>query len=512
MLNIRQILLLAILYLFLDAGVLANENVQNSSDALTTPIAKRSYQISSSFPFPDDFNDYLGLQAKKAFAIAFDCGGNASYGWSARYNEQYSASQSALDWCNTYKAEFNITGSCFIFAEGNSVVSNVSFDCLNDGSDTPDTGTPDTGTPDTGTPDTGTPDTGTPDIGTPDIGTPDITEIINSSFSNSISTPYVVADDVGSALIVTPISVDVTHISIPEVHIVITGENDEITLIDSENTKLTIKPDTLLIQHPKQLEDTQTTKKVSLLKGSIELEVPITFREYTVTTPVVDIVVAGYQTIPDSQHTDDPEGIGGSLADLLDIINGTVKKISLFLDTSDTSDTSETSEPSNFSASYSQNGLVGTTTVSVDSGTVEVTDRENKSTTTLTAGGEQTIQSRVPRTSWVSPVDNDKIYGGKSNLLIWTEFPGAKSYLLEFNLPVPKFSEDNVSRPEFEKQSVPLPSTSYTEYDNLILFSLPLPEGLDGIILEVRIFALDVSGQIIGESVSSDRSTVTITD
>jgi len=42
--------------------------------------------------------------------------------------------------------------------------------------------------------------------------------------------------------------------------------------------------------------------------------------------------------------------------------------------------------------------------------------------------------------------------------------------------------------------------------------TLPLPKGADGLVLELRIFALDATGNVIGESVSSDSTVATMTD
>ncbi|MCU7837216.1 MAG: hypothetical protein KZQ83_18485 [gamma proteobacterium symbiont of Taylorina sp.] len=110
------------------------------------------------------------------------------------------------------------------------------------------------------------------------------------------------------------------------------------------------------------------------------------------------------------------------------------------------------------------------------------------------------------------PIDNDKIYGGKNNFFIWTEFTDADSYLLEFNIPGAVFSEENPGSAEYQQQTVVLTSGFYIEYDGLLIFTLPLPKGFDGIVLEVRLFALDTQGNIISETIASDKSTVTVTD
>jgi hypothetical protein len=173
--------------------------------------------------------------------------------------------------------------------------------------------------------------------------------------------------------------------------------------------------------------------------------------------------------------------------------------------------TKKGADAAKFTTNYSQSDLDGTLIVSVETGSVDIIDREGN-TFVVSAGEEKTITNRVPRTQWVLPVDEDKLYGGENNFLIWTQFPNAVSYQMEFNLPTPDFSEQNASTPQFTKQVIPLTAGSYVEFEELALLNLPLPKGADGLVLELRIFALDSSGNIIGESVSSDSISVTVTN
>jgi hypothetical protein len=83
---------------------------------------------------------------------------------------------------------------------------------------------------------------------------------------------------------------------------------------------------------------------------------------------------------------------------------------------------------------------------------------------------------------------------------------------MEFNLPNPVFAGSNVSKPQFRKQSIPLSASFYSIHDGLIIFPIPLPKGTDGLVLELRIFASDAAGSIIGKSVSSDSTKATVTD
>jgi len=444
--NLRLFSFLFILFFVLSTGVFAAD--------------KRFSQPPADFPFTDDFNDYLSRPDEKAWAMFFNCELGTAYGAAGGYEEQYSASQAALERCNASLPDINLPGECFLYAQGNSIVSNASFYC-------PDV-------PDTSTGVTDPFGTQSPDL--PTTGTSSATG----------STPYVVENDIGSALILTPISADTAHASVPDAHAVITGEGDEITLIDSDNTKVTIKPNSIFIQQSQQSDGTQTTKTVSLLKGTVVLEVPKAFREYILMTPVADIVVASYEKVTDPQLNPNVFSMSGYVIGLINEVIGLDKRINPISDIlgsgstpTPTSSTSTTSEDASFTTTYSQDGLDGTATVSVDTGSVEVTDREGN-TTTLNAGEEKTIQGRVPRTSWVTPIDNDKFYGGEDNMFIWTEFSGAKGYSLEFNVPQPIFSEENTSTPEFKEQYIPLPSSALVINNGLVTFVLPFPKGADG--------------------------------
>jgi len=170
-----------------------------------------------------------------------------------------------------------------------------------------------------------------------------------------------------------------------------------------------------------------------------------------------------------------------------------------------------TNSQTTFTTAYEQSNLDASFNISVVSGAVEVNDRQGNKYT-LSAGEEKTIQNVVAHTSWVLPIDGDKLYGGKSNRLVWTAYPGAASYILEYNLPAPIFAEDNSNSIEYSIQTIAITSDAYTEYDNLIVYNLALGTGLDGTIVEIRIFALDADANIIGESVSSDKSTLTWKD
>jgi len=283
----------------------------------------------------------------------------------------------------------------------------------------------------------------------------------------AVEPPTAENDPKGQVVILTPVDAEAPTDSgtIPDVTAVITLENSSSTINRADDSIIEIQPKTIVTLNPV----IETTNTNTLVRGEITTTVDCTkTNDYEVRTALADIKVHGSCS--------------------------TVRRID---------------SNAKFTTNYSQNGLDATLKVSVISGTVEVNDREGNMFI-LNAGDEKIIQKRVPRTQWVLPIDEDKLYGGKDNFLIWTQFPDATSYQMEFNLPTPDFAEQNASVPQFTKQVIPL--TAYTEFEGLALLTLPLPKGADGLVLELRIFALDADGNIIGESVSSDSSSVTLAD
>jgi len=213
----------------------------------------------------------------------------------------------------------------------------------------------------------------------------------------------------GQVVVLTPVDLEVPSDSgsIPDVTAVITLENSSSTITRADDSIVEVQPKTIVTLNPV----IETTNISTLVRGEITTTVDCTkTNDYEVRTALADIKVHGSCS--------------------------TVRRIN---------------SNAKFTTNYSQNGVDATLKVSVISGTVEVNDREGN-TFTLTAGDEKIIQKRVPRTSWVLPIDGDKLYGGESNLLIWTEFPEAVSYQMEFNLPSPLFAKANVASPEFPKQ------------------------------------------------------------
>lgn len=270
----------------------------------------------------------------------------------------------------------------------------------------------------------------------------------------------------GEVIAVTPISIGFASGTIPDTSVFLTQENSSATIKRDDGTIIEIKPQTLAVFNP-TVENTGTT---TLIHGEVSTTVDCasSTRDFSVKTAIANVA--------------------GSCASTKNL--------------SDTAD---------FTTNYSQEGVNGELTVTVISGTVDITDRQSN-TFTLTAEQEKTIQSAVPRTSWVLPIDGDKIYGGHSNLFVWTAYPDASSYILEYNLSTPMFTHENASSIEYTKQVLFLTSADYTRYEDLIIYPLDLPNGYEGVVVEIRIFAIDATGNPIRESVSSDRATVTWKD
>jgi len=284
----------------------------------------------------------------------------------------------------------------------------------------------------------------------------------SSALTPTLETTAEVQAATGQSFSITPIDVQLPTISgsVPDVGAVLTLEDSSTTIQRADGSIIEVKQETVVVLNP----SLQTDNYITLIRGEVATTIDCNY------------------------------GVRTALASITSC--PTTKK---------------GADAAKFTTNYSQSDLDGTLIVSVETGSVDIIDREGN-TFVVSAGEEKTITNRVPRTQWVLPVDEDKLYGGENNFLIWTQFPNAVSYQMEFNLPTPDFSEQNASTPQFTKQVIPLTAGSYVEFEELALLNLPLPKGADGLVLELRIFALDSSGNIIGESVSSDSISVTVTD
>jgi len=286
----------------------------------------------------------------------------------------------------------------------------------------------------------------------------------DTEFTNCILAE--VQSTTGQSFSLTPIAYQdpTTSEIIPDTSAILTQKNSTTTLNRGDNSIMEIKQETIVVLNPVN----QITNINTLIRGEVTITIDCNnASDYELLTAIANIKVSG----------------------------------------SCSSEQKETK----FTANYSQDGVDGELTVKVILGTLDVTDR-NENIYTLIEGDEKVIQDNVPRTSWVLPINKDKIYGGKDNFFIWTEYPEADSYMLELNIPEPVFSEQNASTTEFPDQTATLTSKNYIKYDDLIVFILPLPKGADGMVIEMRLFALDEQGKIIGETVASDSCMITIKD
>jgi hypothetical protein len=185
-------------------------------------------------------------------------------------------------------------------------------------------------------------------------------------------------------------------------------------------------------------------------------------------------------------------------------------------------------------AAFTQTGMTGTTVIDVASGTCDVIDRLGR-VTTLVAGTQRSFADVVPRVSLVLPADHGNVRRTESgavpfkNALVWTAFPGAAGYLIEYAVaPAEAFTTANaraVERPANTVQvmsgpggvtirlpgmSAPIPVgaetnsfVSYSESAGLVQLDLMLgtPSGTQAL---WRIFPLDASGAVLAGTEGSD--------
>ena len=237
------------------------------------------------------------------------------------------------------------------------------------------------------------------------------------------------------------------------------------TRVIVEGTTVDVQPDTVFIIQP---PTTTTSSETRLIRGVVEVQLPAICTSNNVL------------------HT--------MLADITSFCSNT-----------------RAAGNNEYTATYSQDLLSGTLTVHATSGSVEVSERSGSSRT-LTAGTTNdtaVITANVPRVTWVLPIDNDKVYGGKQNQLVWTAYSGASGYILEYTLLQPPFSTENPPAVEFETQSIKLLPAQYQTYNDMITYILslnnkPSSSGSD-VYVEARLFAINADGEIISGSIASDR-------
>jgi len=258
---------------------------------------------------------------------------------------------------------------------------------------------------------------------------------------------------------ITPTATTGIDNSVSDNSSIFTGAGGSIVL-PIDNSQVTVQENSLVTLSPTTNNGTQNS--VSVLRGNVDLNISTTTgEEFEVKTPVVNITIA----------------------------NSSAKRAS---------------EQASFTTQYSQSGTAGSSTISVTSGSVQVSDREGN-ITTLSAGQEKTFSNQVPRTTWVQPADKAFLFGGETNTLVWMEYPEAVSYLIEYTFPSPSFAEENASSVEFASHLISAAELSFIE--GVVVWKLPLSADLNGLVVEARIFPVSAQGNILSGSVASDKGT-----
>lgn len=289
-----------------------------------------------------------------------------------------------------------------------------------------------------------------------------------------------VLDLTGGAFFVTPVVLNVVESegnNFDQVGVFLTNPSSSVTISTEDNTNIVLFQNSLLSNSPLFTENGVKVSTSSLIDGKAYISVIVKcLGQYRVETPLATIIVP---------------------IDCSNKRNGR----------------------SVFQTEYNQNELNGQLKVSAISGSIQVIDREG-TTTNLEAGQDHTIGNIVNRVSWILPVDGDHIYGGQVNTLAWTEYEDAIGYVIEYNSPSPFFAEDNPSTNEFptllqvfpvgtlDANGDPYPYTYIEPVDDVITMEIALPDVHEGVI-ETRVFPIDVNGNFLSDSESSDKITVT---
>lgn len=276
-------------------------------------------------------------------------------------------------------------------------------------------------------------------------------------------TSYQVQNTSGNPLYATSGAIQSIIDSVPSASSLITQNNDSIILDTGNGTKITVTSNSIVSVHPPEVAYTQEHQQATLLRGSIGIVVPETVDSYNLTTPVASISV--------NHSSDNRKRNTGS---------------------------------TNYTATYNQAGFDGTLTVSVQTGSVTVIDR-NGNSTQVTASEEKSINDVVKRSHWVTPVDGGYLYGAQNNVLSWLVYPGATGYAIEINVPIPIFSENNPKTFEYIKQTIYLTKEQLHTYGDLVIWNIHLPAANSEILFEARIFALGSDNNVISDSISSDK-------
>jgi len=295
----------------------------------------------------------------------------------------------------------------------------------------------------------------------------------NSSGNTTTNTPTIantvaelpVSNVQGTVFEITPTATSAVDNIISDNSTIFTSDNASLEVNLGNNNKLTVEEKTVVTLSPAvSIDSTTNTKKASLVRGSVDYDIQAgSSTEFELNTPIIKAKV----------------------------LAGSSKRVT---------------QQTNFTVEYSQSGNTGTSTVKVNSGSVQVTNR-NGNTVTLSAGQEQTFSNQVFRTTWVQPADSAFLFGGATNTLAWTNFSGAIGYVIEYTFPSPSFSEENPSSMEFPEKKVLIPAANFQIVEDIVVMEMALPASLNGLVVEARLFPVDGQGNILNSSVASDKGT-----
>jgi hypothetical protein len=164
----------------------------------------------------------------------------------------------------------------------------------------------------------------------------------------------------------------------------------------------------------------------------------------------------------------------------------------------------------NFSVEYLEANHIGTFTVLVNSGVVDIEERDG-TVTPVSAGQQRSLNALVNRVTTVLPADDSNFTLGVTNLFSWTAYPGASAYLLEAVTDPQGFTQANATTAQPSNFIITLGPSDLTELDGVVNWSVFVPVGEvpTGTVVQWRIFPLDASGQTMSGVTSSDAASFT---
>jgi hypothetical protein len=164
-----------------------------------------------------------------------------------------------------------------------------------------------------------------------------------------------------------------------------------------------------------------------------------------------------------------------------------------------------------FSIRFSRTGVQASTVVAVQSGIVEVADRQGQ-LFALAAGQEQAFDALVPRVLLILPADQSTVASGQTHAFAWTAFAGAGGYLMELALASADFATPNSPVVEPGTATLRVSPGAFTESDGVVTFPLFVPAGVvpAGTRVPFRVFVTDAAGQVLPGTISSNTSTVRV--